>query len=407
MPNIRTLQELCSDLEAELIRLGYTDGSLNFYRRRWKQLMSYAEEKGYNTFSEELGTDFLETVLHIPIGSDDLTQLQVQDIRVIRMLGDFQLHHCILRRYHKHKDVLHNEYYIELVSKFRTYCVSKEYSNSTISIYVKLTSIFLDFLDANGIAACEQLDTTVIDAYLKTLVSYTYKTIEQRICAIRAFFRFLNVTGIYTNDLVDRTPMIQARKQTRIPSVWTESELKMLINAIDLGSPKGKRDYAIILLACCLGMRVSDIKRLKFSNFNWYEKRLVFTQSKTKELLNLPIPEVVGWAIIDYIKNGRPKVDTDTVFVRHLAPYLPFAENDHLTQIIYAYMRKAHIPTLQKHRGMHSLRHTAASRMLEHNIPLETISNILGHMDPESTSIYLKVDIDKLRECTMDIPEVE
>ena len=269
MPNIRTLQELCADLEAELIRLGYTDGALSFYRRRWNQLMSYADEKGYTTFSEDLGTDFLETVLHIPIGSDELTQLQVQDMRVIRMLGDFQLHHCILRRYRKHKDVLHNEYYIELVSKFRTYCVSKEYSNSTISSYVKLTSIFLDFLDANGITACEQLNTTVIDAYLKTLASYTYKTIEQRICAIRAFFRFLNVTGIYTNDLADRTPMIQARKQTRIPSVWTKSELKMLINAIDLGSPKGKRYYAIILLACCLGMRVSDIKRLKFSDFNW------------------------------------------------------------------------------------------------------------------------------------------
>lgn len=65
-----------------------------------------------------------------------------------------------------------------------------------------------------------------------------------------------------------------------------------------MGSPKGKRDYAIILLACCFGIRVSDIKKLTFKNFNWYEKRLIFTQSKTKEILTLPIPDVVGWAVI-------------------------------------------------------------------------------------------------------------
>ena len=76
--------------------------------------------------------------------------------------------------------------------------------------------------------------------------------------------------------------MVQARKQTRIPSVWTTDELKKLIAAIDRGSPKGKRDYAIILLACCLGMRCMDIKHLKMENFKWEDKKLIFTQSKTK-----------------------------------------------------------------------------------------------------------------------------
>lgn len=407
MPDKQTLPELFTELETELIRLGYTKGSLDFYRRRWKQLLCYANEKGINIFSEELGADFLKTVRNILIEDHHLTQSQVQDMRVIRMLGDFQLHHCVLRRYFKHKNLLRNEYYINILDKFKVHCALKEYSQSTISSYVKLTGMFLDFLDSHNISKCEQITVSDIDAYLKTLAAYTYKTIEQRICAVRAFFRFLNDTEIYRNTLAEQTPMIQARKQTRIPSVWTETELKALLSAIDMGNPKGKRDYAIILLACCLGIRVSDIKKLTFKNFNWYEKRLTFTQSKTKEILTLPIPDVVGWAVIDYIKNGRPAVDTDVVFIRHLAPYLPFSENDHLAQIIYTYMRKAHIPTLKKHRGMHSLRHTAASRMLEHDIPLETISNILGHIDPESTAIYLKVDIDKLRECPINLTEVE
>ena len=179
-----------------------------------------------------------------------------------------------------------------------------------------------------------------------------------------------------------------------------------LIGAIDRGNPKGKRDYAIILLACVLGLRVTDIKNLTFGCFHWEAKKLIFIQLKTRETLTLPIPSEVGWAVIDYLKYGRPKVDSPILFVRHVAPFLPFSEGDHLHQIIRDYMRIAHLPTLKKHRGMHSLRHTAASRMLEHNTPLAVISDILGHTDTASTAVYLKVDVNKLKECCLDTPEV-
>ncbi|MBP6919339.1 MAG: tyrosine-type recombinase/integrase [Legionellaceae bacterium] len=107
-------------------------------------------------------------------------------------------------------------------------------------------------------------------------------------------------------DFAAKTPMVQARKQTRIPSVWTTEELRRLIEVIDRGSPKGKRDYAIILLACCLGMRCTDIKNLKMDNFHWEEKKLVFIQSKTRRSLSLPLTQEVGWAVIDYLLCGAP-----------------------------------------------------------------------------------------------------
>ena len=84
-----------------------------------------------------------------------------------------------------------------------------------------------------------------------------------------------------------------------------------------------------------------------------------------------------------------------------MAPFLPFAHSNHLNEIIRHYMQLAHIPTLKKHRGMHSLRHTAASRMLEHDTPLEVISSVLGHIDTDSTALYLKVDLNKLRACPL------
>jgi len=404
----RPLEKLLQDLEQELLRLGYVEGSMNFYRGRWRKLLRFAEERGESYFSEQLGLDFLESQSHILQKDLDkaLSQRDVQDIRVVRMIGDFQLHNVVLRRYYKHHELLSDPYFIGVSTDFKRHCERKEYSFVTIDHYVKQSERFMDYLLAQGVHDCSGITLPLVNSYIRTLAGYTYKTVEQNICSIRAFLRFLNNSGILDKDLAAKTPMIQARKQTRIPSVWTKDELEALIGAIDRGSPKGKRDYAMILLACVLGLRVTDIKHLTFPNFNWEEKKLIFTQSKTHATVTLPITTEVGWAVIDYLRYGRPKVDSSVIFVRHMAPFLPFSDGDHLSQIIKSYMQIAHLPTLKKRRGMHSLRHTAASRMLEHDTPLEVISDILGHSDTDSTAIYLKVDISKLRECTLDTPEV-
>lgn len=263
----------------------------------------------------------------------------------------------------------------------------------------------MDYLISQGISSVVKINLTLINDYIKTLAGYTYKTVEQNICSLRAFFRFLLETDEIQIDFAAKTPMVQARKQTRIPSVWTKDELKKLFAAIDRGSPKGKRDYAIILLACCLGMRCTDIKNLKMNNFHWEEKKIVFIQSKTRTALSLPMTPEVGWAIIDYLKYGRPKIDSPYVFVKHMAPFGPFSKGNRLSQIIKRYMEMAHIPTLKKKRGMHSFRHTMASMLLENNTPLSTISDILGHIDSDSTAVYLKIDIKKLKECSLDFEE--
>jgi len=372
-------------------------------------LLEFAKERGEAYYSERLGIDFVEK--HFNILQKDfkgvLNQSEVQNLRVIRMLGDFQLHGTILRRYYKHKEILHNQYFIKVINDFRQYCVDKDYSAVTIGHYTKQSAKFLDYVDAHGLASCNVINLTVINNYIKTLAGYTYKTVEQQLCSLRTFFKYLHINGLTTTDYSSKIPMIQSKKQTRIPSVWSISDLNKLITAIDRGNPVGKRDYAIILLACRLGIRVSDIKKLKFEDFHWKEKQLVFVQSKTRTTANMPLIQDVGWAVIDYLKYGRPNVETPYVFIRHLAPFLPFSEGDHLHQIIVKYMRLAHIPVSSKKKvGMHSLRHTLASLLLENDTPLPTISDILGHIDTESTAVYLKVDIKKLKECPLDIKEV-
>lgn len=400
------MKELIHDLEQELLRLGYTKGTMTFYKSRWKMLLEFAKEQGENYYSERLGIDFVEKYFNILEKDFEgvLLQKEVQNLRIIRMLGDFQLHNTVLRRYYKQKEILHNSYFIEVINNFKQYCVEKGYSAVTVEHYTKKSAQFLDYADSQGITSCRKIDLVLINNYIKTLAGYTYKTVEQQLCSLRSFFKYLFFNELISTDYSQKLPMIQSKKQTRIPSVWSINDLKKLIAAIDRGSPMGKRDYAIILLACRLGLRVSDIKKLTFKNFHWEDKQLVFKQSKTKTTLNLPLTQDVGWAVIDYLKFGRPKVESPYIFIRHLAPFLPFSENDHLHQMIVKYMRLAHIPISSKKRvGMHSLRHTLASLLLENETSLPVISSILGHIDTESTAVYLKVDINKLKECPLNI----
>lgn len=402
------LPDLISGLEQELLRLGYTKGSMTFYRRRWNQLMAYAEDRGECYYTEQLGMDFLKEFFGITQEdfSRTLPQAETQEIRVIRMVGDFQLHHAVLRRYLKHKEILTTPFFVDIRSRFRSSCEKKGYSQVTTEHYVKQSSYLMDYLAAQGMDDFTEVTLDTVNAYIRTLAGFSYKTAEQHICSLRAFFRFLYQEGTVPDDLTAKMPMVKDRKQTAIPSVWTHEELKQLIGAIDRGSPKGRRDYAIILIACRLELRCTDIKNLCFENFNWTEKKLCFTQSKTGQPIELPLVPDVGWAVIDYLKYGRPKVDSSRIFVRHMAPFLPFAEGDHLDQLIRAYMVKAHIPMRGKHRGMHSLRHTMASVLLEKDTPLPVISDIIGHLDTNSTAVYLKVDMERLAECPLDFEEV-
>ena len=118
--------------------------------------------------------------------------------------------------------------------------------------------------------------------------------------------------------------------------------------------------------------------------------------------MQLPLLKEVGWAVIDYIRHGQP-CDCPQVFLRHLAPVGPFSDQDHLHQILVKHARVAHVPVSEKRRhGMHSLRHTLATRLMEGGAPVEQIADILGHQSVQSTGVYLKSSLGLLARCALD-----
>ena len=115
----------------------------------------------------------------------------------------------------------------------------------------------------------------------------------------------------------------------------------------------------------------------------------------------------MGQALIDYLRHGRPKTSRREIFLRHNAPFEPFGDRTNMHYIITKYRRKANIKLPEKSRsGLHSLRHTLASRLLEANTPVDIIAGVLGHASPETTRHYLRVDIKSLRNVALDPEEV-
>ena len=330
------LQNLIDRLEKELYRLHYTEQTVKYYRMMWRRIITFFENEGVDHFTEEVGMRFLDKQYNFfeLEKAGKLTQSIINAFRVVRMLGDFQQHGSILRRYYKQKELLQNNEFKEILQHYASHCQQKEYSKATQNHYRKICEKFLSFLESQEIRHVTDITAKHVSGYINTLLGYTYKTVELHLCVVRSFLRYLYTNQLHPQDLAETIPDIKARKQNRIPSVWKPEHVTKLLNVIDRGNPAGKRDYAMILLVARLGLRTMDIKHLKLDNLKWQDNRIELIQSKTSRVLSLPLLHDVGWAIIDYLKNGRPKVKSPYVFLRHLAPLEPFSDEDRLHQIV-------------------------------------------------------------------------
>lgn len=176
-----------------------------------------------------------------------------------------------------------------------------------------------------------------------------------------------------------------------------------MLKAVDRSNPKGKRDVVMILLAARLGLRASDICGLKFENIHWETNTIHLTQRKTKEKIELPLLVEIGNAIVDYLKFGRPISDLPYLFLRVGQPYDKLAEPT-LHSIVSFYLKQAGIDNIDKKKhGPHALRHSLAGILLEKKTPLPVISEVLGHTNTESTKSYLRIDLNSLRQCALEV----
>ena len=403
------LDSLIASAVKHLSNLGYKHGTIGNYQYVWKEFVQFTLEKSKEkAFSTDLVFQFLNNFGISDKFEANMTFRQRHIRNVMHALTDFSLHGCFQRRSHVAEKTRLSDTMKENLSGYEQFCREQLWSPlGTIRSRKRDITRFLHYLDSHGILSVREIQASTLSRFLTSFAHLKPATLAHLASSIRSFLRYLHMTGSIDSNLTEHVPKIRVRWGELIPSVWKSEDVDVLLAAVDRSSPCGKRDYAILLLAVRLGMRVSDIRNLRFENLLWEQARIEIKQVKNSEPLALPLTEELGDVLIDYLRYGRPESQRREVFLRANAPFEPFGQNNNLYYIITRYRRRAAIKLpVQNRKGMHSLRHTLASRLLEADIPLETISGIMGHISMDTTRIYTKIDIGALQSVAIDPEEV-
>ena len=396
--------ELCDQFEKALTERNYEQDGIYRYH---KSMKAFKEFTGNVVFAPQLSAGFLTKILGEGEGFSQRginSKLHMYYIRTVRSLEDYYLFGTFLRR---HDEMVPMTWPEPFRKPLAAYFPTVANRGVTIKHQRKIGILVRDlilYLYRHDVHSFEEMRNGHVTGFIASQVGFQPITMSGKVSCLRGLFRFLYLEGYVSIPLAEVLPKVQNVFRTTVPTVWKPNELQKVKESIDLGNPTGKRDYAIIMLAAGTGLRGGDIISLRLSDINWEKKEISIVQSKTSGSLLLPLMDDAGWAIIDYIKNGRPESQYDNIFLKHLSPFEPFQSVSTFYTMLTRYVAKAGVePGGKSKAGTHSLRHTLASELLQNNVEINTIADILGHSDPESTKNYLKVNITALSRCTLEV----
>jgi len=430
------LPALLETAEQVLRQAGYRDGTIMRHRRVWNAFAAFARSHGHDFLSNEVIEAWLASrgypveQCSVPT-SPKLTPLlaalrilvqihaygDVLPSRVLnpmfrfahltRPIAEPSLNPVIMQSAGERRIAALSPAFREAVARYERDCQARGCRPTTMKNMHLYLPRFFQFLTERGVTEVTQISGAEISAYITSLHNYAPGSVACYSGHARSVLRLLYQQGLLPEDLSRLVPPCGIKNYQNIPTVWTPEDVARLLAQVDRTSPRGKRDYAILLLAARLGMRVSDIIRLTLDDLRWEHQRIELVQSKTREPLVLPLLDEIGWALIDYLKHARPATPYRQVFLSLAYPYAPFVTYDNLHHIITKYRRMAGIQRFQHQPvGMHTLRHSLATQLLADDTTFPVIAEVLGHTSTESTTSYAKVDLPHLHRCPLDPEEV-
>lgn len=403
------LDQLVADALHYLDKLGYSRRSRRRYRTIWKQLIEFSREHDLGKHYEPaLAHRFIEAVRQPGgVALDRCIGWRRHAVHGVRVLGDFARDGYIKRRRTDLQKIKIPPALKKPLRDYERYALDRVHLRSTtLEGRVREITLFLDVLRSRNVKTFDQVQPDDITAFVTSRAHLTARGVSRAVSDVRQFLRYLLLRGIVQRDLSQVLPTVRVPQDAAIPSVWDTELVTQLLNVVDRSSPRGKRDYAILLLACRLGLRLGDIRALTLDDLHWEDAVVEIRQRKTQEPLLLPLTNEVGEALIDYLKSGRPQSSHREVFLVARPPFKPFSDNSRLHHIVTHWRQLAGIKFRSaQHHGLHSLRHTLATQLLQNETPFYVISEVLGHARARSTLIYAKADVEALRGAALDTEE--
>ena len=399
--SIKSLIETC---EQELKDRGYNIYLHKKISRYWGEFALWMEENELEGFTQETGLQYCLEVF----GSEVLQGVGKHDrarFRAARMLISYQRDGCFEFRAPLIAPRVFQGEIGSLMERFldhMRYVQQIKYS----SIEQKRLRLheFNEYLNKVGICL-ENVTTQTLDAFCADQ-NYSLSKKHQFNSAIRQFLRYAHDVGVTADDLSFVVMPDNYKSHRKLPSTYEDDEIRQMLLATERASAIGKRDYLVLLLAAEYGWRSSDIVNFSFDCIDWDKNTISFSQQKTGVAVQYPLLSSIGNAIIDYLKNGRPDTDAHEIIVAHdTLNRGKKLKTPTIHSIVAKYIRTANIKNWDKKKhGPHSLRHSLATSLLKKNVSMPMIATVLGHQSTETTKIYLSLDVEQLRKCTLPMP---
>jgi|SRR5690625_3849685 len=393
----QTISTLIEDCIGYFEQNCYTRSRIERYKSMWKNgICRYMYDRGIQNYDCSVEHEFIRDNI-----SSTVTPSERDLIRSVSVLSDMLTTGKVSKRTtHPVTRQLAGPIG-EAVTSFLTRLKELRRSQSTIYGHLLYLHRFYQYLKNDRIDSLENIDEQDVTSFISTQTNNNINVIS----SLKVFFRYLHEEGRMKTDFSYILANYKWIKREKLPSFYTAEEVKQIESSVGRSSGVGKRNYAVLLLATRLGLRASDIAGLRFANIDWDYSLIILQQCKTGKEIELPLLTEVGEAIINYLKFGRPRSESLHVFLSARAPYRPMtgaAVSSAVRQIIDG----SGITIGERRHGPHSMRHSLASRLLENNVSLPVISESLGHKTTETTKAYLRIDMNALRGCALEVPPV-
>ena len=242
-----------------------------------------------------------------------------------------------------------------------------------------------------------------LDAFVQGLATrLSARTVADSCSSLRAFLRFLQMTGRIATDLAGAVIAPRYRTDERPPRALAWKDVRGILDSISRSEAPGKRDYAIVLLLATYGLGAAEVLAIRLEDLDWRGGVLKIRRPKTRVPIELPLLPAVAKALTAYLRWERPPARaTHALFLRKNMPYEPITSSA-IRYRIRHYARLAGIPA--KVIGAHAFRHSHATRQIDSGANIKVVSDILGHRSSSSTSVYVRVAMKRLRAVALPVP---
>ena len=404
LETILKIRPLIAVARRHLREQSFSSSTIEKYNRLWGRLVDYMTQSGIDIYNRKVGQDFLEH-LYGQFSYSRLGTYEKTVVRKVYYLTEFQENGAVpvKRRGPQPRFIGRIG---SLMENFISGRRESGCSASTLSSNKSYLHVFLLCMDAQGVDCPHAIKPSHIIAFIESQKNKSLATKYGMFAVIRNFLKHLHAVYPDSQDLSAIIPKVNYIRQAKLPSVYSREEIASLLAVIDRGNPKGKRDYALMLLGARLGLRASDLVGLKFTHIRWDECQIVLDQKKTGRKLELPLTAEIGEAIIDYLKHGRPVSDQPYIFLSLTPPYGQIT-NITASTMTSNYLTLAGIDTSTRQHGTHILRHSLVAELLDKKTPIHVISATLGHTSTDSTRHYLRIDTPAMKPCVLQVPSLD